>query len=172
MTIFLKCNNDLDKPVHEENVLKSVFHHMHFNLARNPMKVVIIATTLLALCQNVQFTMNGMCTKNNTLYMWRKQAIIESSRWVNSIIVCCHSVKLRLHAARDFWSQQNGAVTRMWRSCRVQPSHKERTIGAVHSKKEGMLLQPLNWRCTEMSNSPRTEYARRTTPYICGANKQ
>jgi len=39
-----------------------------------------------------------------------------------SIVACCHSVKL---ATRDFRSQQNGAVTRMWRSCQVQPSEKE-----------------------------------------------
>jgi len=37
----------------------------------------------------------------------------------------------------------------MWRSCRVQPSHKESTIGAVRCKKEGMLLQPLRWCCVE-----------------------
>ena len=45
--------------------------------------------------------------------------------------------------------QQSGAVTRMWRSCQVQPSHKERAIGAVRSKKEGMLLQPLRWHCVD-----------------------
>jgi len=50
---------------------------------------------------------------------------------------------------RDFRSQQNGAVTRMWRSCRVQPSHKERAIGVVRCKKEEMLLQPLLWRCVK-----------------------
>jgi len=26
---------------------------------------------------NERFTMNGMCAKNNTMYMWHKQAIIE-----------------------------------------------------------------------------------------------
>jgi len=66
-----------------------------------------------------------------------------------SIGACCHSVKLCAHAGRDFRSQQNGAMTRMWRSCRVQPWHKERAIGAVRCKKEGMLLQPLRWRCVE-----------------------
>ena len=48
-----------------------------------------------------------------------------------------------------FRSQQNSAVTRLWRSCGVQASHKERAIGAVRCKKEGMLLQPLRWRCVE-----------------------
>jgi len=33
--------------------------------------------------------------------------------------------------------------------CQVQPSQKERVIGGVHCKKEGMLLQPLRWRCVE-----------------------
>jgi len=31
-------------------------------------------------------------------------------------------------------------VTRMWRSCQVQTSQKEQTIGVVCCKKEGMLL--------------------------------
>jgi len=48
-----------------------------------------------------------------------------------------------------FRSQQNGAVTRVWRSCRMKPSQKESTIGAVRCKKEGMLLQPLRWCCVE-----------------------
>jgi len=79
------------------------------------------------------------------IQMWREQAIIEWSWHVNSIVACCHSAKLCAYAARDFRSQQNGAVVRMWRSCGVQPSHKERAIGAVRCKKEGMLLQPLRW---------------------------
>ena len=81
--------------------------------------------------------------------MWREQAIIEWSWRVNSVVACCHSVKLCAHATRDFRSQQNGAVTRMWRSCGVQPSHKKRAIGAVHWKKKGMLLQPLRCRCVK-----------------------
>ena len=111
-------------------------------------------------------------------YMWREQAIIESSRWsdlgewplimlvtwwtidcackqwrrewsrrVISIVACCHGAKLCAHAPRDFRSQQNGAVTRMWRSCGVRTSHKERAIGVVRCKKEWMLLQPLRWCC-------------------------
>ena len=66
-----------------------------------------------------------------------------------SIVACCHGAKLCVHAARDFRSQQNGAVTRMWRTCRVQPSHKEHVIDVVHCKKEGMLLQSLQWRCVD-----------------------
>jgi len=54
-----------------------------------------------------------------------------------SIVACCHAVKLCAYAARDFQSQQDGAVTRMWRSCRVQPSHKERAICVVRCKKRG-----------------------------------
>ena len=53
------------------------------------------------------------------------------------------------HAARPFRSQQSGAVTRMWRSCQVQPSQKEHAIRAVCCKKEGMLLQPPRWCCVE-----------------------
>ena len=81
--------------------------------------------------------------------MWREQAIIEWSCWVISIVSCSHGAKLCAHAAQDFWSQQNGAVIRMWRSCGVQPSHKECAIGVVRCKKEGMLLQPLRWCCDD-----------------------
>jgi len=65
------------------------------------------------------------------------------------LFLCCHSAKLCAYAPPDFRLQQNGAVTRMWRSCRVQLSHKERAIGAVRCKKEGMLLQPLRWCCVD-----------------------
>ena len=54
---------------------------------------------------NAQFTMNRICTKNNTTYMWREQAIIEWSRCVISSVACCHSVKLCAHAAWAFWLQ-------------------------------------------------------------------
>ena len=97
----------------------------------------------------VWFTTNGMCAKNKNISMWREQAIIEWSRRVISIVACCHGAKLCAHAPRDFRSQQNGAVTRMWRSCGVQPSHKERTIGVVRCKTEGILLQPLRWCCVD-----------------------
>jgi len=56
---------------------------------------------------------------------------------VISIVACCHSVKHCAHAARDFRSQQNCAVTRMWRLCQVQLSHKECVIGVVRCKKRG-----------------------------------
>jgi len=54
---------------------------------------------------NVRFTTYGMRAKNNTVYTWREQAIIEWSRRVISIVVCCHSLKLCAHAARPFRSQ-------------------------------------------------------------------
>ena len=52
----------------------------------------------------------------------------------------------------------------MWRSCRVQPSHKEQAIGAVRCKKEGMLLQPLGWRCVWYNDSLQTGCSRRNAP--------
>ena len=120
-------------------------------------KVIQLLQSLLWYCcnltgcvtLNVWFTTYGLCAKNNNKYMWREQAIIESSRRVNSIIACYHAAKLWAHAARSFRSHQNGAVTRMLRSCRVQPWLKERAIGAVRCKKEGMLLQPLRWHYVE-----------------------
>ena len=81
-----------------------------------------------------------------------------------STVACCHGAKLCAHAARDFRSQQNDAVTRMWRSCRFQPSHKERAIGVVRCKKEGMLFATspvvLRWLC----DSQRTGCAWRIKP--------
>jgi len=54
-------------------------------------------------------------------------------------------VKVCALAALPFRSQQSGAWTWMWRWCQVQPSQKDRAIGAVYWKNEGMLLQPLGW---------------------------
>jgi len=96
---------------------------------------------------NVWFTTNGMWAKKNNIYMWREQAIIEWLQRMISIIAWCHRAKLCAHA--DFRSQQNGAVTRMWRSCCVKSAQKECAIGAVRCENEGMLLQPLRWRCVE-----------------------
>jgi len=39
--------------------------------------------------------------------MWHKQAIIEYSRQVISIVACCHGAKLCAYVARDFRSQHN-----------------------------------------------------------------
>jgi len=66
----------------------------------------VIATTPLELCWSARFTTNGMCAKNNTIYMWHEQAIIEWSRRVNSLVACCPSAKLCALAARAFRLQQ------------------------------------------------------------------
>jgi len=80
--------------------------------------------------------------------MWREQEIIEWLRpVVNSIADCCHSVK---HMAVGL-SDRNKMV--LWPGCggrdKFRPSHKERAIGVVPCKKEGMLLQPLQWCCAD-----------------------
>jgi len=49
-----------------------------------------------------------------------------------SIVACCHGAKLCAHAARDFRSQQNGAVTRIGTK-RGEVSHVRRS---------GRLLKP------------------------------
>ena len=66
--------------------------------------------------------------------------------WINNDR---QSVKLCAFAARPFQSQQSGALTRMWRWCQVQPPQKERAMGAVHCKHQGMLLQLLRGCCNE-----------------------
>jgi len=64
--------------------------------------------------------------------MWRKQAEIKLARRGIFIVTSCHSVKVCALAALPFQSQQSGAWTRMGRWCQVQPSQKERSIGAVY----------------------------------------
>jgi len=82
---------------------------------------------------------------------WREQATVEWPRRVISIVVCCHSVKLCALAAPVFRSQQNGALTKIWRQRQVQPFiyKKERAVGVVGWKKGWIFLQPLDWRCVE-----------------------
>jgi len=43
-----------------------------------------------------------MCAKNNSIYPWHEQAIIEWLRRMISIVACCRSVTLCAHAARVF----------------------------------------------------------------------
>jgi len=100
----------------------------------------------------VWFTTNGMCTKNNNIYIYIY--VVRTSN--NKVIVardlyCCLLPQCEaLRTCRSgFRLQLNGAVTRMWKSCRVKPSRKERAISAVRFKKKGMLLQPLQWRCVD-----------------------
>jgi len=66
-----------------------------------------------------------------------------------SIVACCRNAKLCAHAAQAFRSQQNDSVTRIWKSCRVKPSQKQRAIGVVRCEQEGMLLQPPRWLCVK-----------------------
>ena len=101
-----------------------------------------VATSRLALHWMCDSPRTGCARRITLIYMWCEQAIIEWSRRVIYIVACCHIVKLCAHATRAFRSQQNGVVTRMWRSCQVQTSQKECAIGAVPCKKRGMFLQP------------------------------
>jgi len=112
------------------------------------LSVAIVATSPVVLRWLRDSPRTG-CARRTKIYVWREQAIIEWSRRVISIVACCYGAKLCARAARDFRSQQNGAVTRIWRSCGIQPSHKERAIGVVRCKKEGMLLHPLRWCCVD-----------------------
>ena len=115
---------------------------------------------------SVQFTTSGMCARNNThIYVARTNSNRVIS-FVISIFACCHSVKLCALPARDFRSQQSGAVPRMWTSWQVQPSQKERTIGEVRCKKEGMLLQSLHWRCVECAIHHKRDVCEEQHPYM------
>jgi len=82
---------------------------------------------------------------------------------------CNHSIWAFLLGL--FRSQQNSAVTRMRRSCQVQPSQKNVRSVRFVVKKEGMLLQPLRWRCVECVIHHGRD-VREQQQYICDANKQ
>ena len=45
----------------------------------------------------------------------------------------------------------------------MQTSQKERAIGAVRRKKEGMLLQPLCWRCVDCAIHHERDVAKNNT---------
>ena len=115
---------------------------------------------------NVWFTTNGMYVKNNNIYMWRDQAIIEWSRRVISTVACCHSAKLSSHAARAF------PIATKWccdQDVKVVPgsAFTQRTCDRCGSLWKGgdvvaTFPVALRWMC----DSPRTGCARRTTIYM------
>ena len=72
-----------------------------------------------------------------TTSVWDEQAEIKLAWRGIFIVAWCHSVKVCALAVLLFQSQQSGALTRMWRWCQVQPSQKERAIGAVFKKNGG-----------------------------------
>ena len=106
-------------------------------------------------------------------YVWREQAIIEWSRRVISIVACWRGAKLCAHAAQDFRSHQNGAMTRMWRSCQVQPSHKEiaRSVQFV-VKRRGCCCNLSGGVALIVWFTMNGMCVKNNTIHICGANKQ
>ena len=65
-----------------------------------------------------------MCAKNNTHIYVVQTSNNRVIAVYDSIVACCHRMKLCALATRAFQSQQNGPVTRMWRLCQVLPSQK------------------------------------------------
>jgi len=98
-----------------------------------------------------------LCDSPQTGCVWRTTPYIYVAQTSNNrVIMACElycSLLPQCKALRicrsGFPIATNGAVTRMWLSCRVQPSHKECAICAVRCKKEGILLQPLWWCCVD-----------------------
>ena len=131
------------------------------------------ATSPLALRWICDSPRTGCARRTTSLYTWREQALTEWLRCMISIVACCHSVKLCALAARVFRSQQNDAVTRMWRSCQVQLSQKECAIGVVLIvKRRWMLLQPLRWCCIECAIHHEWDVREEQHACIRGENKQ
>ena len=108
----------------------------------------------------------GCAWRTTPIYMWCEQAIIEWLLRMISIVACCHSVKLCVLTAYTFWSQQNSAMTRMWRPYQVQPSQTEPVISAARCKKEGMLLQPLCWCCIKCAIHHERDVSEEQHPYM------
>jgi len=61
-----------------------------------------VCKLLVGAMVNARYTTNRVCAKNNT---WHKQAIIEWSWCLISVVACCHSVKLCALAAQALESQ-------------------------------------------------------------------
>jgi len=129
-----------------------LFHSQSFQ--KSSPTLLQVLQPLISVVVDVRFITNRMCVKNNT-HVARTSRCKMSTTWD---LYCClvrqwealrDSGKLCALAARPFQSQQSGALTRMWMWCQVQPSQKERAIGAVHCKNEGMLFRLLRWRCIE-----------------------
>ena len=92
----------------------------------------------------VQFTTKEMCVKNNThVSRTSRNKMSTTTDLYCCLLPQCEALRC---CCSDFPITKNGALTRMWRWCQVQPSQKERATNAVHCKNEGMLLQPLGWR--------------------------
>ena len=102
--------------------------------------------------------------KNNTHIYVARTSNNEGLWHVISIVACCHSVKLCALAAQAFRSQQNGAVTRMWRSCQVQLSQLKNVwlVRFVVKRRDVVATSPLalRWMC----DSPWMGCVWRTTP--------
>ena len=119
---------------------------------------------------NVWFATNEMCTKKNTTFMWREQAIIEWSRHMNSIVACCHSAKLCTHATWAFpiatkWCCDQDVKVVL---CEVFTKRTCDRCGSLWKGGDVVAASPLvlRWMC----DSARKGCARRTT--MRGVNKQ
>ena len=82
----------------------------------------VVATSQLTLRWKCDAPRTGCEQRATHKYMWRKQATIKWSRWVISIVACCHSVELCTPAARAFWSQH-----KKYTSCLSYAQHMKMT---------------------------------------------
>jgi len=100
----------------------------------------------LSVVVNVRFTTNGMCMKNNSHVTWTSRNKMNTTWDFYCLLPQCE-------ALRTCCSAFSITTTMVWPGCeggaRHKPSQKERAIGAVHCKNEGMLSQPLGWRCID-----------------------
>jgi len=84
----------------------STYHLSNRNFLWFNLRNDYVATLSVDVALNVWFTRNGMCAKNNNIYTWHEQAMMERLGRIISVVACCHSANLCAHAARPFRSQQ------------------------------------------------------------------
>jgi len=74
-----------------------------------------VATSLSALRWMCESPRMGCARRIAPIYMWREQAIMLWALCVISFVACWHSVKICVHAAREFRSQQY-----KWQLCKCR----------------------------------------------------
>jgi len=96
---------------------------------------------------NLRFTTNGMCVKSNT-HVARTSRNWMSTAWdlYCCLVPQCEALRARCLA---FLIRTKWCFTQGVKVVSGKHSQKERAVGAVHCKNEGMRLQPHGWRWIE-----------------------
>ena len=138
----------------------------------------MLGTSQMRIVAKSPVALHGMCDSPRTgcgrrttilhIQTWGEQATIEWSRLVISIVACCHSAKLRAHAA--WLSDRNKMV--LWPGC------EGRAVWNLHTKSVRsvrFVVKRMGCCCNislECAIPHEQDVREEQHPYICGANKQ